>query len=1179
MKKIITVIIFLFFSSNLFSQFYTNGYDFHTLPNNRVPQDIEFVNSKIGWVVLGNYYSTGQPVIYKTTNRGQNWFLVASDFNLFNDGYVIGKVFINFVDENTGWFSFGYQYQNSIEYPIYKTTNGGANWQNVFTYVNDDSRNGWLKFVNANTGYMYNLKGGKICKTTDGGMDWNVVYQIDNDNNKLITDLKVSPFNNNIIYASGGKSIQYYDGYPILVTTTDGFTSKHTIYDGTSQPGNGIGMISSTDLIIYNNADFVRLASKSGIYKLEGTNVILFCSLPSYSFQPQIIFKNYQEGYKLDGGVIAHTTNSGSSWNIEFEPVIEHGGPTRMSGFGDAMHFMCAFHDENGGNLETDIATRGIKPHIFTNYDNISSTGNLSLDGSNFNTPFYNYFYGGLYNIVAPFVLNENTENERLFLKWENNNRYPVYPNARTVDIINDEMTISADYKSKLKSNVSSAIGNSPQTKAVRDTSWSALPNGIIHEIHESMGGIFYSRSSNGGTTFSKEEVLTYFGTNNDIYDGNGNKNSFLAVKRCGGGTYPLTLLDQEKNVAVVWERYNQSTQKTEIMISERVNNIYNTGYEWSRFVDQANTPVFCSFNSGSNFNSFPKLFIASPLNGNLSNSVIIVPHLEPTTSGNSTKLVITVDYHYSANNQTYYYHHDYIVDDGSTGNISNLAVASPFNNYNIFGLHIAYQKDNSINNIVYRKINVGRDVFIGPFYQEETGEYMANVGTGDGYSARFWPDISVQNGLPVITYRGNYYEQRIISIGSEEDNFQTISLQHHPINVKYKKPNGTWSSFLTYDGLAQQDNPNIEGSKNAAGYLLTFKKNGSNYQFVKIDGVSGYSCSPGVFPGEDAKLIRGSYLGQFGSPFNPMLLTLSNPSNSIYTVGKQLFTITNAQSQTDGFSNLNGNVLLNGTSYSLTLGPIIACNAIASTSCGFDDQTPPQIVHNTVEFNETMTSNVFSLSNNDTLILGANGKYLVEETSTFTPLIYHVNLVNSNSGNILRELFKDTISQSDSIGIDFFRGFIITDIEKGTDEFYVQMVLDTANTGNADYTMAGVYGDNSLNAGGDNSNALKTKIFFEKQGNSNHKINIPNEYSVSQNYPNPFNPVTNIKYQIPKDGFVTLRVYDITGREIAKLVNEVKQAGSYTVSFNGSNFASGVYFYKIQSGDFVKVKKMVLVK
>ena len=89
----------------------------------------------------------------------------------------------------------------------------------------------------------------------------------------------------------------------------------------------------------------------------------------------------------------------------------------------------------------------------------------------------------------------------------------------------------------------------------------------------------------------------------------------------------------------------------------------------------------------------------------------------------------------------------------------------------------------------------------------------------------------------------------------------------------------------------------------------------------------------------------------------------------------------------------------------------------------------------------------------------------------------------------------------------------------------------------------------------------------------------VPGVYSLSQNYPNPFNPVTKINFALPKQGFVTLKIYDVTGREVKTLVNEVKQAGNYTVDFNGSYLASGVYFYKIQSGDFVSVKRMVLIK
>ena len=89
----------------------------------------------------------------------------------------------------------------------------------------------------------------------------------------------------------------------------------------------------------------------------------------------------------------------------------------------------------------------------------------------------------------------------------------------------------------------------------------------------------------------------------------------------------------------------------------------------------------------------------------------------------------------------------------------------------------------------------------------------------------------------------------------------------------------------------------------------------------------------------------------------------------------------------------------------------------------------------------------------------------------------------------------------------------------------------------------------------------------------------IVNEYELFQNYPNPFNPNTKINFALPKQGLVTLKIYDITGREINTLVNEVKQAGYYTVDFNASHLSSGVYFYKIQSGDFSSVKRMVLIK
>jgi hypothetical protein len=89
----------------------------------------------------------------------------------------------------------------------------------------------------------------------------------------------------------------------------------------------------------------------------------------------------------------------------------------------------------------------------------------------------------------------------------------------------------------------------------------------------------------------------------------------------------------------------------------------------------------------------------------------------------------------------------------------------------------------------------------------------------------------------------------------------------------------------------------------------------------------------------------------------------------------------------------------------------------------------------------------------------------------------------------------------------------------------------------------------------------------------------IPDEYNLFPNYPNPFNPSTIINYQLPESGFVSLKVFDVLGNEVARLVGENKQSGSYEVTFDASNLPSGVYFYTLSAGDFVNTKKMLLIK
>jgi len=103
--------------------------------------------------------------------------------------------------------------------------------------------------------------------------------------------------------------------------------------------------------------------------------------------------------------------------------------------------------------------------------------------------------------------------------------------------------------------------------------------------------------------------------------------------------------------------------------------------------------------------------------------------------------------------------------------------------------------------------------------------------------------------------------------------------------------------------------------------------------------------------------------------------------------------------------------------------------------------------------------------------------------------------------------------------------------------------------------------------------------IYYTITGVEGEENGAANNYYLSQNYPNPFNPRTSLQYAIGNRQFVTLKVYDLLGREVVTLVNEEKPAGEYEVEFNGNNLPSGIYFYQLKADQFVETRKMVLLK
>jgi hypothetical protein len=106
-----------------------------------------------------------------------------------------------------------------------------------------------------------------------------------------------------------------------------------------------------------------------------------------------------------------------------------------------------------------------------------------------------------------------------------------------------------------------------------------------------------------------------------------------------------------------------------------------------------------------------------------------------------------------------------------------------------------------------------------------------------------------------------------------------------------------------------------------------------------------------------------------------------------------------------------------------------------------------------------------------------------------------------------------------------------------------------------------GVYGDNNIVS----VNNLNTEV--------------PSGFTLKQNYPNPFNPTTNLEFGISKLGFVTLKIYDVIGKEVVTLVNENLSPGSYQLQWSGEGYSSGVYFYELSSGNIKETKRMLLLK
>lgn len=193
----------------------------------------------------------------------------------------------------------------------------------------------------------------------------------------------------------------------------------------------------------------------------------------------------------------------------------------------------------------------------------------------------------------------------------------------------------------------------------------------------------------------------------------------------------------------------------------------------------------------------------------------------------------------------------------------------------------------------------------------------------------------------------------------------------------------------------------------------------------------------------------------------------------------------------------------------------------------------------------------------------------------------YYSYAENIGTSDILRSKIYNDVNPNDSIKFDW----AYANRPGYSDRLKVKVSTDGGAT--FPYTIFDREGATLATAGSSTSSFVPTSgqwgtfgaRFGSLTGVTTIENGIPNKYSLNQNYPNPFNPLTTISFGIPVRGLVTLKVYDILGKEIADLLNDEKQAGTYKINFEASNLPSGIYFYKIEVNGFNEVRKMILLK
>jgi V8-like Glu-specific endopeptidase len=430
---------------------------------------------------------------------------------------------------------------------------------------------------------------------------------------------------------------------------------------------------------------------------------------------------------------------------------------------------------------------------------------------------------------------------------------------------------------------------------------------------------------------------------------------------------------------------------------------------------------------------------------------------------------------------------------------------------------------------------------------------YIENVSYNNGYTRNHKPSI--------VAYPGN--NAKIVWLAeryqAEEERLEKGQGTENTEGVQYK----TFFNDVGVSGFRSYGNrtnaPTINKLNDNSEYYLAYSEQ-SNLAGKVVIGSDPTTINQLETIGKDIQMGNGANENQvralaFHSANLPYYFNKSLNMSNVTPKIKSLAIV----------SGREGVVGKDTAQFYFTVGDVI-----------LDDQPiefvelPDTVLINAKEIlNEYLVTNPFTL--NDNSVFYYSVQYGITDSASAIQALtdsvfinFTVQLLDANTDEIIGT-FDNVTYNSDSVFI--YNNIAYQVNVSGLNNRLVKLRLKTETNHQFDYSLTQRYAEESV---------LGKK--FIKQINFNAGV-IITEYALEQNYPNPFNPSTTIRYQLPQDGMVTLKVYDILGSEVATLVNEQKAAGRYEINFDASRFASGAYIYKITSGSYVSSKKMLLVK